>query len=595
MSVVNCIASLDAQDLDWKDSRTNEINAYAYHFGIKSPWDIASVLIVCFASFIVYCPCSTSGPHDVEQDGVSYEDCIYCHHTGKDSAPLVAVDHIGYDNADCRVCHGTTGMRDAPHISHPIVGWEDCRGCHDRWDGESGEISNLADSDYDHTIYESDTCVSCHPMAGSYYQGMPLASCGVCHPESTATETVHNNLENWVNCVECHEAAGHYPHDLARMPARDEDCIACHYEREGHWTSDVPPKDKQYSLANHVARDDPHVRVDCVACHLQTAAVERDPVTGRIHVVLPETKEGVPPDNPELANVDRVVDCYQRCHFRNNTITAPAAELPPRGALCLTCHSASLIVKDSLSWTGITIFGVGMLAVASGWVQGSIGKRRSWRTWARSFDLIVLPRIVWSFITSGVLRKELFRKSKACWLIYACMLFGVTARTALGVFTWLMMLLAPTTLLTQTLVNKSAPVITLVYDGLGILFIAGAVLTILQRYVAKNREIVAKEQDTVAVILISAIFLMGFVVKGARILIADLEPGLAIFSFVGYPVSLLLCLIPVNWGVVYGWLWYVHAGLVAALVAYTPFSRFIRVLIESVTTAFGSTLETRPS
>jgi nitrate reductase gamma subunit len=411
-------------------------------------------------------------------------------------------------------------------------------------------------------------------MADNYYQGIPLASCGVCHPESTAAETVHNGLESWVNCVECHEAAGHYPHDMARMPARDEDCIACHYEREGHWMSDVPAKDEWYSLADHVARDDPHVRGDCVACHLRTAAVERDPITGRIHVVLPETEEGIPPDNPELANVDRVVDCYQRCHFRDNTIAAPAAELPPRGALCLICHSASPIVKDSLSWTGITIFGVGMLVVASGWVQGSIGRQRSRRTW--SFDFTILPRIVWSFITDKVLRKELFQKNKVRWLIYAFMLFGVTARTALGTFTWLMMLLAPTTLLTQTLVNKNAPVITMIYDGLGVLFVVGAVLTILQRHVVKNKEGVAKQQDTAAVILMSAIFLMGFVVKGARILIADLQPGLAMFSFVGYPISLLLGLIPFNWGVVYGWLWYVHAGLVAALVAYLPFSKFIR-------------------
>jgi hypothetical protein len=265
-------------------------------------------------------------PHDTEKDGVSYEDCIRCHHAGRDGAPLVAIDHVRYDNADCRVCHSTTGTLDAPHISHPVAGWEDCRGCHDRWDDESVEIPNLADLDYDHAIYESGTCVSCHPMAGSFYQGIPLVSCGVCHPESTAAETIHNGLENWVNCVECHEAAGHYPHDLAQMPARDEDCIACHYEREGHWASDVPAEDKQYSLANHVARDDPHVRVDCVACHLRTAAVERDPITGRIHVVLPIAEEGIPPDNPELANVDMVVDCYQRCHYRDNTITAPAAE-----------------------------------------------------------------------------------------------------------------------------------------------------------------------------------------------------------------------------------------------------------------------------
>ncbi|MCP4543960.1 MAG: cytochrome c3 family protein [Chloroflexi bacterium] len=537
------------------------------------------LLFLC-SFFIVQYPISTAlaqppAPHDAEQDGVSYEDCVYCHHAGKDAAPLVAVDHIEYGNADCRVCHGTTGMRDTPHISHPIAGWEDCRGCHERWDGDSVEIPNLADSDYDHTIYESGTCTSCHPMASDTYDGIPLASCGVCHPESVAAETVHNGLESWVDCADCHEAADHYPHDLARMQARDADCIICHYEREGHWTSDKPARDERYSLSDHVARDDPHTRVDCTACHLQTAAVQRDPITGRIHVVPPETKEGVPPDDPDLANVDKVVDCYQRCHFVNNTITAPAAELPPRGVLCLACHSASPVVRDSLSWVGLTVFGVGMLVVASVWVQGSVGQRRSVRILVKSLDLFSLPHLVWLFVMNRVLRKDLFYKNKARWLAHVCMLFGIAARAALGLFTWAMMLLAPITPLTQTLVNKNAPFTTLVYDGLGVLVIVGAVVTILQRFIIKDKQATA-QQDTIAVILVVTIFLMGFIVKGSRILIADLQPSLAAFSFIGYPISLLLGLIPINWGIVYGWLWYVHAGLVATLVAYLPFSKFIR-------------------
>lgn len=123
----------------------------------------------------------------------------------------------------------------------------------------------------------------------------------------------------------------------------------------------------------------------------------------------------------------------------------------------------------------------------------------------------------------------------------------------------------------------------------------GAVVMILHRIIAKNKQAVAQEQDTVAVILIGAIFVMGFVVKGTRILISDLQPNLAIFSFIGFPVSLLLGMIPVNWGLVYGWLWYAHAGLVAALVAYTPFSKFIRVLINSIRITLDSVPETKSS
>ena len=539
-------------------------------------------------------------PHPEEEDGISYENCVACHRTGDEGAPLLAADHAQHVNADCRVCHGTTGMTDAPNTSHPIAGWRDCRGCHDRWDGKDIEIPNLNDSDYDHTLYESNTCESCHPVATRHYDGVPLVACGVCHPKSAAAETIHNGPDYWVDCVDCHQAAGNYPHDPERIQSRDEDCTSCHHEREGHWTSDRP--DEQYSLTDHIAEGDPHAWADCAACHLQVATVERNPITNRIQVILPETEEGIPPDNPELAVIGKDVDC-QRCHTLDNTVAAPAAELPPRSVLCLACHDGSPIVQDGLSWAGIGIFGLGMLATVSVWLRGSVGGRqglsltaRLWRIFVAILDLVTTPRLfvlIWSFIVDGILHRKLFHKSKLHWLTHACMFLGMAARMALGVFTWVMALLAPTAPLTQILVNKSTPVIALVYDGLGLLVILGAVLAIFRRYVIRDTQLITGGQDTVAISLIGAIFLMGFVVEGARILTTDLRPGLAAFSFIGYLISLMLGLIPANWGAVYGWLWYVHAGLVAALVAYLPFSKFIHVLIGPIVAAFNSALKAK--
>jgi nitrate reductase gamma subunit len=537
----------------------------------------------------------------VEEDGVSYEDCVDCHRIGKDDAPLLAADHAQHGNPDCRVCHGTTGMLEAPSTSHAVAGWEDCRGCHDRWENqEVVEIPNLADSDYDHTIYESGTCVSCHPAAIDYHEGMPSVACGVCHPESAEAETIHNGPDNWVDCVDCHQAAGNYPHDPELIASRDEDCISCHREGEGHWTSERAHVG--YSLSEHVAEGDPHARVDCSACHLKVATVARDPVTGRISVVLPEVEEGVPPDSPELAEVVKEVDC-QRCHASGSGVAAPAQELPPRSVLCMACHDASPVVKDGLSWAGIGFFGVGMVAVASIWLQGSVRGRqdlsipqRIWRIFVGFLDLITTPRLfilIWSFIVDGILHVKLFRKDKIHWLTHASMFWGMGARMALGVFTWLTTLAAPTAPLTEILANKSSPAVALIYDGLGALVILGAVVAIVRRYVIKDEQLITSGQDTVAIALIGAIFLMGFVVEGGRILVTDLQPGLAAFSFIGYAVSRALSLIPVPWSVVYGWLWYVHAGLVAALIAYLPFSKFIHVLIGPFVAALNSALEAR--
>jgi len=540
-------------------------------------------------------------PHDEEEDGVSYEDCASCHRTGEDGAPLLAADHAQHENPDCRVCHGTTGMLSAPTVSHPLASWDDCRGCHERWENtEAIEIPDLVDSDYDHAIYESDTCVSCHPEATSYYEDMPAISCGVCHPESAVAETKHNSSEVWVDCVDCHAAAGNYPHDLERMPTTNEDCESCHHNKEGHWTSDEP--DTGYSLAAHIAEGDPHARVDCSACHLETARVERNPVTNRIEVVLPEMEEGVPPDDPRLAAIVKEVDC-QRCHVTDAAVAAPVAELPPRSVLCLACHDASPVVKDGLSWAGIGLFGLGMVVTASVWLRGSVRGRRGqslprrvWELFVAFLDLITTPRLfvlAWSFLMDGILHRKLFRKSKIHWLTHASMFFGMGARMALGVITWLTALLAPTAPLAQALVNKSAPGVALLYDVLGLMVIGGAAVAIIRRYIVKDEQLITGQQDTVAIALIGSIFLIGFVVEGARILTTDLHPSLAAFSFVGYLISQVLRLIPVDWSVGYGWLWYVHAGLVAAFIAYLPFSKFLHVLVGPIVAAVNSALKAK--
>ena len=190
-------------------------------------------------------------PHPIEEDGVSFEDCVGCHRAGIDDAPLLVADHVRHDNGDCRNCHATSGM-DAPLVSHPVEGWTDCRGCHERAT-DYEDIPSIVGSDYDHGIYFGQTCLSCHPVADEFPADLPDIGCGTCHPESVEAETVHNGPERWIDCVDCHEGAGHYPHDLELMPTRNEDCLACHYDLEGYVHSTRPDK-RFYSLNDHIGR-----------------------------------------------------------------------------------------------------------------------------------------------------------------------------------------------------------------------------------------------------------------------------------------------------------------------------------------------------
>ena len=540
-------------------------------------------------------------PHDVEEDGVSYEDCASCHRAGEDDAPRLAPDHVQHENADCRVCHGTTGMVDAPAISHPAAGWEDCRGCHERWENqEIVEIPDVSKSDYDHTPYESGTCLSCHPGDTSHYEDIPEVACGVCHPESARAETVHNGPDYWVDCVDCHRGAAHYPHDPELIRSTDEDCTSCHHEEEGHWSSDKA--EVGYSLSAHIGRGDPHARVDCSACHLEVADISVDPTSNRVRVQLPETEEGIPPDDPQLANVILDVDCA-RCHATNSGVPVAAHQLPPRSVLCMSCHDASPVLKDGLSQAGVGVFGLGMVLVASVWLQGAVGGRRApsifkriWHVVAGIGDLLTAPRVfifIWSFFVDGLLHRELFRRDKIRWMTHTAMFWGMGARMALGVFTWLLTLTVPMAPLTQVLVDKSSPAVAVINDGLGALVVLGAAVAVVRRYITRDDQLITGGQDTVAIGLLGAIFLMGFVVEGARIESTDLSRDPAVYSFIGYALSRGLDLIPVQWTMIYGWLWYVHAGLVAALIAYLPFSKFMHVLIGPFVTAYNTAREAR--
>jgi hypothetical protein len=64
-----------------------------------------------------------------------------------------------------------------------------------------------------------------------------------------------------------------------------------------------------------------------------------------------------------------------------------------------------------------------------------------------------------------------------------------------------------------------------------------------------------------------------------RILLTAIPPSVALPSFLGYPLSLILDLLPVRWEVVYPYGWYLHAILTGMFVAYLPFSKLFHILV----------------
>ncbi len=205
-----------------------------------------------------------------------------------------------------------------------------------------------------------------------------------------------------------------------------------------------------------------------------------------------------------------------------------------------------------------------------------------------SFFRGVTVAFLGSFVTDGILHKNLYRTSRRRWVFHSCMFLGILARMGLGLLIWAAVRWWPTAPITQAIVDRTSPGVALAFDVLGVAVVAGAVGAMFRRYVEKDEQLLSGQQDAVAIALIGGIFVMGFVVEGARILATGLLPVASAYSFVGYLMSRLLGQVPVHWVAVYGWLWYAHAVLVVVFVAYLPFSKFLHILVGPFVAALGS-------
>jgi nitrate reductase gamma subunit len=118
----------------------------------------------------------------------------------------------------------------------------------------------------------------------------------------------------------------------------------------------------------------------------------------------------------------------------------------------------------------------------------------------------------------------------------------------------------------------------LFFDATGVMIIAGVLLALLRRALeGKGRLPALPRHDHLASGLLGAILLAGFVLSGMRIAMTGFPPGSG-FSFAGDLFSRFFYGVP-GLEATYGVLWYVHAVLTGAFVAYLPFSRMFHIVL----------------
>jgi nitrate reductase gamma subunit len=346
------------------------------------------------------------------------------------------------------------------------------------------------------------------------------------------------------------------------------DCGQCHF-----------PHDEKVA-------HDAHINVACEACHLNPIVPTRNPDNGRV-------------EWRKITGADRISNIHQmqkpekeascrNCHKKDNTIGAAAMVLPAKSVICMLCHAATLSVGDTITSLSLFLFLFGFVAVGSVWFSAGNQIQGAWNKLLQTIRAILCTvfssrifLIVKVLILDGLFQRRLFIISKERWLLHAFVFYPFIFRFVWGMLALGASLWFPGWSGITVLLNKNNPVTACLFDLSGFMVILGVIGMIGRRLLDSTRRAKIKlpASDWLAYALLGGIMIVGFVLEGMRMAMTG-SPGGAAYAFIGDAISRLLY--TSNLTGIYGYVWYLHAGLTGAFVAYLPFSQLFHMIMAPV-------------
>lgn len=410
------------------------------------------------------------------------------------------------------------------------------------------------------------------------------ALCYECHKQETAqrkvgptavslqvlAESFGQSRHRFLACLHCHT-------DVARSPHKTiigAQCLSCH------------------NVHGEGAVGDPHLRVSCQACHRRSKPVLLDKASDRVKLApVNEKRNPIGLTDHGLPNTQDQDFCL-KCHFPNNTVGASAAVLPSKSLLCLVCHNAPLAIGHPIFWISLVVLILGLLGTVLFWFKGSVGGEEQsghrklsagaesvWGT-LTSREIGPILKTIWFDI---FLQRRLLQESVKRWSIHSLIYLSILLRFGLSLFTLFIFRVSPGSDLAQALIDKNVPFVAFSNDFLGLLIVLGLFWAFLQRLVIKPPHVLTEGRDNWALGILGSLVILGFITEGARILITQIPNAVAVYSFIGYPLSNLFSYIPWDWPSLYYYLWYAHAIVGALFIAYLPFGKMKHILITPLT------------
>ena len=234
-------------------------------------------------------------------------------------------------------------------------------------------------------------------------------------------------------------------------------------------------------------------------------------------------------------------------------------------------------------------FFVGMFYNVMAWMEGTIegvdkgltrgGKLAiSARRFARAIFSRDFARQFKIFVFDSIFLRKLWRTSKARWLFHAFILFGFLGIFVLDIIVTLAVDVFPT-FGYMFQIHSSFPVKYWVrdfgFDFFGLILLIGLLAAAGRRFITRPKQLVTSSEDVVSILFLLAVVLSGFIVEGVSI--ANNLPGHTYnqgYSFVGLAFAQFM---PTITPQTYWQIWFLHAVVSVALIAYIPFSKLFHM------------------
>ncbi|HDR16993.1 MAG TPA: hypothetical protein ENN79_16195 [Desulfobacteraceae bacterium] len=502
-----------------------------------------------------------------------HEQCGACHETA------AALPAFSGEDAECASCHvlsvwpvggdsaQTPRLPLLPSVrkAYHLPGIKDveteatalCMHCHiegpETAKVETGKaVGLISEAQYLKSPHTNIDCAGCHANAGELkvdmYEG-----------------TLHAD----VGCITCHPQAAGSPHQMQRSG----DCRDCH----------DPHHDEKKA-------HDAHINVSCEACHLRGVTPVK-PEGSDVVIWKTDRKPGESLDIHDMLMYEDKDQCV-RCHVSGNTVGAASMVLPAKSFICMPCHAGTFSVGDTVTVVALLIFLAGVVMFFAYWTSGSIDGTSEAPVWkkigfmaASALSTLFSSRIIpvaKAVLFDVLLQRRLYHLSPLRWLVHGLIFFPFMFRFLWGLVALLGSLWTPGSGLVWAMINKNHPATALLFDVTGLLILAGVVLAVVRGFVSRSEDEPegVPRQDWTALALIAAIVVVGFLAEGLRIAVTGWPDGSG-WAFIGYIFSVVF-----SWAAeAYPFVWYLHAALAGAFIAYIPFSRLSHIIVGPVVLA----------